>query len=160
MKRQRSGSVIVARARTRPIQKELVVINNTATTSTTTAVMTTFAQAGTVVGLRWSISDLSAINTSTQVAWCIMVLRESVANPVMSLGSGADLVNPVQDVLAFGVGHTAATLGNAGPMVHNWEGSTKTMRKVQGGDKLVFLQISNGVSSDNFLAAVQYFIKT
>lgn len=163
MKRARGTGtqVIVRGGRTRPIQKELVMVNITATSvATTSQTLSTFTQPGTIVGLRWSISDLSAIATSTQVAWVIMIIRESVATPTMSLGSGNDIVNPVQDVLAFGVGHTVSTAGTAGPQVHNWEGNTKTMRKVQGGDQLAFLTLSNGVASDNILACIQYFIKS
>jgi len=65
------------------------------------------------------------------------------------------LMNPESDVLAFGVYGTTTT--EPGPLLHTDNGNTKTMRKLQAGDKLV-VSAANQVSATGTLAfIIQYF---
>lgn len=130
----------------RPIDKKLVNVfhGNPGTQVSTDLTTATFPC--TITGLRWAIKN-SGLNN---VHWCIIVLRDGMTADTIATSDGSTLYNPEQDVLAFGVQKDDSMTA---------EGSTKTMRKLQGGDKIVFLSkaaASGGTTS----GIIQLFCKT
>jgi len=145
----------------RPIDKELKVVNQTATTSVVSTVLKTTTFPGTVVGLRWNISIRGAIATSDILThWAIVVIPDGESANTPSTSDGADFYTPEQNVLAFGVTYVRDTDVGAGPGIMNAEGTTKTMRKLKQGDVLAFITLANAANGSNVDGVVQFFFKT
>lgn len=101
-----------------------------------TVLMGEAQQPGTITGLRWDIAFAGTEGSNGQgqdFAWCIYALRQSVAVPTLSLDGASALTGNLRDVIAFGSG--VVVQGFAPTEEH---GSTKSMRKLQRGDKLMF----------------------
>ncbi len=141
----------------RPVDKKLVVINHSSldgTQQNTTLVTVTFPC--TIVGIRWSMSIIQTAGTgSASHGWCINVLRDGGTQKVLSLTDGSDFFTSESDCLAFGCG---VIDNNTTTIVYN--GSTKTMRKMMGGDKLIFSALGVATNSSAILGCIQFFCKT
>jgi len=141
----------------RPVDKNLIAIAITgldATDQTTTLVTATFPC--TIVGLRWDFSVIQTGGTGIcTFHWCIVILRDGLTQPTIAVSDAATFYNPEQDVMAFG-----ATSIDNNTQTKQYMGSTKTMRKMMGGDKLVF--VCKGIATNTSRAdgVIQFFCKT
>ncbi len=158
LKRARAGA---ARSAARPIDKELIVVAQTATTSVVTTTLKTTTFPGTVVGLRWDFNTVIAVSTGDSVvSWLIVVVPDGESANTPSQSNGADLYTPEQNVLAFGVLVVRDSDVGQGPGAFHTEGTTKTMRKLKQGDLLQFITLCSGVNGATVQGAVQFFFKT
>ncbi len=158
LKRARTSGVRVAR----PIDKELKVVNQTATTTVTATTLKTTTFPGTGVGLRWSVGTQNS-NTASDVVlgWAIVVIPDGEAANTPALSDGADFYTPEQNVLAFGMLRLKDyDAGGGGPIGENFEGTTKTMRKLKSGDVLAFITLSSVAAAVQVDGVVQFFFKT
>lgn len=140
----------------RPMDKKIITIAQTATSAgqdSTNLATATFP--GTVVGLRWDF-DVRFETNGGIVAWAIVVVREGASADTLALADGASLYQPEQNVLAGGL----LVMGTDGTYVQKVSGSTKAMRKLQGGDQLLFISLGSDAPSAGIYGTVQYFIKT
>lgn len=103
------------------------------------------------------------VNNNTFCFWAIVIVRDGDVSPVITFSNGGDFLNPEQNVLAYGLlfGDTA-TLDTRGPTWSMTEGSTKTMRKMKGGDKILFMHICTGgfAISGSIIGVIQFFVKS
>ncbi len=141
----------------RPVDKALINITKAAIAGSqvsTTLFTATFPC--TIVGLRWHITMLQDAGTgATFDNWAIIILRDGQTADTLSTSDGATLYNPEQDVLTFGVmqiDNNTTTVSNVG--------ETKTMRKMQGGDKLEWIAIGVATNTHTIRGTVQFFCKT
>ncbi len=141
----------------RPVDKQLTSIFKDGVDGTqvaTTLVTVTFPC--TIVGLRWDI--VAAQDAGTGLAtgsWAIVVLRDGVTQPTIALSDASQFYNPEQDVMSFGqwaIDNNTHTVQNIG--------STKTMRKMMGGDKLVFIAVGVATNTSAIRGVIQFFCKT
>ncbi len=158
--RKRPRSAVVATVK-RPIDKELKVVNVALTNSQTTSTLKTTTFPCTVVGLRWSISAQSTLTTGASlVTWAIVVVHDGNSANTMATSDGADFYTPEQDVLTFGVARFPDSDAGNGPNVIQFEGATKTMRKLKQGDLLQLITLANLASVGVFAGVVQFFCKS
>ncbi len=143
----------------RPVDKLLVNIVHAGVNATQVAtVLTTATFPCTIVGLRWDMTVAAAAGSGfSSFSWAIIILRDGVTVSQMSIGDGATLYAPEQDVMAFGRGLvTSQTLG----MLSKYQGATKTMRKLMGGDKLQFIFKGEATTTSTVEGVIQFFCKT
>jgi len=85
-------------------------------------------------------------------------VKSGVTVPTMSQTGAASIIGNEEAVMAWGGGICIGdTQTNGDPIVH-WNSETKTMRKLQGGDTLVFSVL--GSAAIAFFGYVQFFMKT
>ena len=141
----------------RPIDKSLKTVTKAGVTATqvdTTLITATFPC--TIVGLRWSLSVFQDGGTGdARGVWAVVIVRDGNATGSMATTDGGDFYTPEQDVLAFG--HSSVD-NNVQTM--QFEGTTKTMRKLLGGDKLVFSCKAQATNTSAFEGIFQFFCKT
>ncbi len=157
LKRARTSGVRVQR----PIDKELKSVLQTSTTSMVQSTLKTTTFPGTVVGVRWSLTFLSAQAASDSICrWAIVLIPDGEAVNTIATSDGSDFYTPEQNVLAFGViGIKDNDLGS-GPTAANIEGTTKTMRKLRQGDILAFVTLASVANSFTTGGCIQFFVKT
>lgn len=154
--RKRTRGAAGARVAKRPISKELLFVLKAGlagTQATTTLYTATFPV--TVVGLRWDLNAIQDAGTGgASTSWVIVTNRQG--NTVGSIGNsdGGDFYTPQQNVIAFGYG----TIDNNVDHLQ-WMGSTKAMRKLQGGDTLVFIALGAATNTSRIAGAIQFFVK-
>jgi len=142
----------------RPIDKELKVVLKEAIAGSqvaTTLKTTTFP--GTIVGLRWSMEaaqDAGTANSTLQ--WAIVVTQDGQTPSAMAGSDAADMYTPEQDVLAFG----CAVATGVDQTSTQFEGTTKTMRKLKQGDVLSFIALSEATNTWIMFGCIQFFFKT
>lgn len=141
----------------RPIDKSLISIaKNSVDASQVQTILITATFPCTIVGLRWSLSFTQDGGTGDAgLQWAVVVVRDGNTADTMSGADAASFYNPEQDVLAFGVG----AIDNHGNVV-TFDGNTKTMRKLKGGDQLIFIQLGNATDTTRSRGVVQFFCKT
>ncbi len=141
----------------RPINKSLISILQTANDATDTSSQlfaTTFPC--TITGLRWTICFTQDQGTSTAFYhWAIVIVRAGVTQDTLTTTDGATFFDPESNCLVFGAG----TIDN-NVQSRVVEGSTKTMRKMQGGDALVFIAKGSATNTTRVDGVVQFFCKT
>ncbi len=141
----------------RPIDKSLVAILKAgvnATQQTTVLLTTTFPC--TVVGLRWELSYEQDAGTGLcAFAWAIVVVRDGVTVDNLVTSDAGSFFNPEENCLVFGSG----TIDN-NTQTKQFSGSTKTMRKMQGGDTLVYLHKGIATETSGSRGVIQFFCKT
>ncbi len=141
----------------RPTDKNLVAVLLTAidgTQQNTTLVTVTFPC--TIVGIRWNLAVGQAGGSGfAEHYWNINVLRDGGTQKNMSTSNGSTFFAPESDCLVYGV----SIIDN-----HNdtkiFEGSTKTMRKMMGGDKLIFSTVGEATNTTEIRGVIQFFCKT
>ncbi len=163
-KRQRTGEAIIvttpARRSRRPIDKNIIVISKTAisaTQQTTTLFTATFPC--TVTGLRWDISAVTGAGTAPgNFVWAIVKVQQGDAANALAVSDAATMYAPEQNVLVWGFANVVAedTIGQAA----TWRSSTKIMRKLLGGDLLVFICKGEATNTTDARGAVQFFCMT
>ncbi len=141
----------------RPINKSLVAVlqsTNDATDTVTTLFTTTFPC--TITGLRWDLTITQDAGTSTCFAyWVIAIVRQGMTIPTIATTDGATFFAPESDCLVFGT----TTIEN-NIQSKDFIGSTKTMRKMQGGDTLIFIGKGAATNTHRVDGVVQFFCKT
>jgi len=158
-KRARTAPV---RSAKRPIDKKLtnVLVTNLIAAKQDVALYSAAAFPGTVTGLRWSLSAVRSGGTADtfgHFAWAIIVQPAGTTVSTMTLASAGSLYDPEQMVLAFGRGCTwDAADGN----IIQFEGSTKSMRKLKAGDALIFTTFGTATERHDITGTVQFFYKT
>lgn len=161
-KRRRTDSgFVIQRSAKRPIDKSLVVVNLASTTTQAQTTLKTTTFPCTLTGLRWEMATHNNDTAADQlVRWAIVVIKDGLAATTMGGSDGADFYTPEQDVLAFGVQRlTDQDAANGGPVVANWNGSTKTMRKLKAGDVLAFITLASSATAD-VDGVIQFFCKS
>ncbi len=156
LKRARTSGVRVAR----PIDKELKFVNQTSTTTVVQSTLKTTTFPGTVVGLRWSFSAQTITTGDDIVNWLIVVIPDGEAANTPAISDGADFYTPEQNVLAFGSAHILGNAETGGNMNVQFEGTTKTMRKLKQGDVLAFITLGIVVTGSAIDGVIQFFFKT
>lgn len=160
-KRFRGGRAVPL-SRTTRVDKKLKAISKV--TMGTTQVVTVLLTATfpcTITGLRWNLSFINVLTTgNVTYRWCIVRVKDGVTVSTTSLTDAGDFYTPEQEVLAFGVGLLADTDGTTGPRIHTIEGSTKSMRKLMGGDTLQFLATSDTAAAISIKGIIQFFCRT
>ncbi len=141
----------------RPIDKALIAVanNGIGATQEVSTVINAINAPCTITGLRWSISIQQDGGTGIcEGTWAIVVTYGGQTVSTMSHTDASTFYTPESNVLAFG----AWSIDN-NTQTKEFEGSTKTMRKLMLGDQ-VFL-IAKGVATDTsrLFGVVQLFCK-
>jgi len=99
---------------------------------------------GTVAGIRWGFGFTNA-SAHAVIACLLYILREGTTDISLSQGDATSLFGGLdpEDVLAFWSG--TIDDGNSTPL--NFMGNTRTMRKMNSGDKLQFRWATEGVQT-------------
>lgn len=159
--RRKKRAIGAVRPSSRPIDKNIISIGHAMGSAQIETVMKTTTFPCTIVGIRWALSAQATITTgATNVHWAIVVVRDGNSTSIMSAADGTDFYTPEQDVLAFGVSRFPDADLGTGPTVVAWEGSTKTMRKLMGGDVLNFITLGSIAGIGSFSGIVQFFCKS
>lgn len=143
------------RAAKRPMEKKIVTVSHAVTSGgqvSTTLMTATYPF--TLTGLRWDLSAIEDTNGGG-VAWAIVVVREGASADTLSVADGAALYQPESNVVAAGVFEVPASTTN----IVRLEGSTKAMRKMQGGDTLQFLTLGSAAPTADLRGTIQFFAK-
>ncbi len=144
----------------RPVDKLMIGVFKTsvdATQVTTTLATITFPC--TIVGLRWDLGATTDAGTNEGSAfWAVVVVRDGTTIGNLSLSDGGDFYTPEQNVMAFGA--TILTQNDQVGKSKHWNGSTKTMRKLMGGDTLVWVAQGVATNTSTFSGVFQFFCKT
>lgn len=139
----------------RAINKEIIAVNRTQTSTQAATTLTTATYPCTITGLRWHIGLKNSYAGANNFWWAIVLVKDGQTADTIAFSDGASIYSPEGNVLAFGV----VELDNgAGDVIFNGEGSTKTMRKLQGGDTIQFISITSA-DSVSLRAGVQFFCK-
>ncbi len=158
-KRRRVGPNVVRAAR-RPINKDLVVVSITtvAGSQVSSVLRAAVTFPSTMTGLRWSISVFNAAGSApTKFFWAIVIVPQGTTASTMSISDGSTFYSPEKNVLTFGV---QSSLTSVAAQTQMFEGSTKTMRKLQVGDVINFIAIAEATNTWTVHGVVQYFLKT
>lgn len=154
----RSGPVVVQSQGRRPIDKQLITVAKQLTTTQGSTELYTVTFPGTMVGLRWDFSHLATTTAPARVWWAIVVVKDGLSASTMALSDQASFYQPESNCVAFG---TSYLTGNAqGNALSHESGSTKAMRKLQAGDKLVVVYVSDIVNGSGITGVCQFFIKS
>ena len=142
----------------RPIDKRLVYVEQSLTTTETSSTLYLTAGACTVLGFRWSLSGLGNTSASARFFWAMVMVRDGQAASAFTLTNNGNFYEPEQDVVAFGTGTTADADAGTGPTVVYWEGTSKTSRKLRDGDNMVLIARVNA-NTGTIYGVVQLFCK-
>lgn len=161
-KRARTSSTGQRRAK-RPIDKKLtnVLLTNIVAAKQELDLYPAATFPGTITGLRWSLAvmkDGGTAFTAGNMAWSIVVVPAGTTTSTMTLASAGSLYDPEQNVLAFGRASFWDSSDNT--QVTMFEGSTKAMRKLKAGDKMVFNVFGTATERCQCSGTVQFFYKT
>ncbi len=143
--------------RTRPIDKNLKTFALAPSATQVTQMLITATFPCTLTGLRWEISALEGTVNTDLVQWGIFIVRDGEVLGTFGIGAGTDWYTPEQNVLAFNNAYLTGS-ANGEPEFH-WSGHTKTMRKMMGGDQLIF-GCRSSANVVNFAGVIQVFCKT
>ena len=148
----------------RPIDKTILSIFKNVTTTQQNVTLITAVFPCTITGLRWDLNTSLAVdvgdNTGTSCTWVIYLLKENVAVPAMNLSDGQTLIRPEEDCLVFGAFHAQKETASSFVNAQVNRGSTKTMRKLAVGDRLVWSALSDSAQGTVITGAIQFFCKT
>ncbi len=157
-KRRRTQTGFIVPRTKRPIDKNLKVVAFTGITATqqnVTVFTATFPC--TITGIRWSLDALADAGTASGgCSWCIQVVKDGLSAQAISTSGGADFITPEVNCVAFGAGLSTGDKGSP----KSYDGNTKTMRKMMGGDLLVFSAVGQATNTTRIFGVVQFFCKT
>ncbi len=153
---------LLRRRAKRPINKELIsILHNVGTTQGTTFIIPPAVFPGTVTGLRWSVCVRASLVTGpAEIFWAIVVVPQGDTIDAMSIGDGTSFYAPEKNVLTFGIFEGPDADLGVGPVLHVFEGTTKTMRKFMVGDTLAFISNANNANAGRITAIIQVFYMT
>ena len=143
----------------RPVDKLLINVLQDVSTTQLSTVLTTATFSCTVVGLRWQFGTRNQSTSDVSSFWAIILVKDGETINTMATSDGSTLFNPEQNVLVWGNASYLSQTTTTGPAGFNFQGDTKTMRKLMGGDRLVFIAISTAASV-LYTGTVQFFCKT
>ncbi len=141
----------------RPTDKKIIAVLKAGIDGTqvaTTLITATFPC--TIQGLRWVLNLTQDAGTGTAFTnWAIVILRDGLTQPTIASTDGATFYQPEQDCIVFG----SNTIDNN---VQSWhlEGHTKSMRKLMGGDKIVFIIVGSATNTTRCDGSIQFFCKS
>lgn len=151
---------VVSRAAKRPIDKEIIVVNDSSAAGIQeNTLLTTATFPCTITGIRWDFGVLAASAAANCLFWAIVVVKDGDGVNTFATSDASSLYQPEQNVIAFGSGIINSSSAPGGPLVKAWEGSTKSMRKLMAGDQLFFTYIGTGATA-SWCGAIQFFCKT
>jgi len=142
----------------RPIDKKMmrVLFTDLNTTQQNLDLYPAASFPGTLTGIRWSIGAVAEAGASpTQLSWLIVVVPAGTTVGTVNMANGDSAYDPEQNVIAFGSTALLTTATHA-----QWDGTTKGMRKLKAGDKLVFTARSIATQEITLCGTVQFFYKT
>jgi len=161
MKKTR-GRLVYQVSQKRPIDKNIITIRVDEDAAQQELVLYTATFPATMTGLRWDgalMMTNAGSGSQNEVAWAIVLNQEGLNPDVLSFPSipgGATLYQPEQNVLAFGREAITFETGS-----YKIQGSTKTMRKLQGGDQLLFIYRWGTAGVTALLTMdIQFFMKS
>ncbi len=158
-KKRRFNEIVAIRSTKRPIDKQIINVAQTVDASQAQTTLFTFTFPGTVTGLMVDLSFIQDAGTGTGAySWVIVALREGTTLSTISLTNAGSLYQPEQNVMMWGRGTSIRSTGDNA--VRNYSQRTKTMRKMMGGDTLVFASLGEATNTHFLNGAVQFFIKT
>jgi len=144
----------------RPIDKLLKAVEQTVTTSQVSTDLITATFPCTIVGIRWAFSHtINSTTANSSNYWAIVIVRDGQVASTLAISNAGPFYEPEQDVLAFGHMTVRDADTSQGPGIAHETGSTKTMRKLKGGDKLEVISIGNAVTGAVFRGVIQFFCK-
>ncbi len=91
----------------------------------------------------------------SKIAWAIVLVPDGDTVNTLAIADTNTLYAPEQNVLAFGVGLPQTTSNGS-----RFEGSTKTMRKMKGGDVLMIVAVAEATNTLDLFGCIQFFCKT
>ena len=158
-KRQRvqAGSSNMVVAMQRPRDKTIQTVLLTTSTTQQDNTLVTADGPCTIQGLRWQFNFSGPTTSADTCYWAIYRLKEGYSIPTMDLTNGNQLIEPEQEVITWGTLRTLDRDAGTGPGVLHQEGSTKSMRKLMKGDRLILSVLAGSAASGRFDGAVQYF---
>jgi len=136
----------------RPIDKSLIYVAKSSVTAQVSTDLVTATFPCTITGLRWNIENKSASSTAI---WAIILVKDGNSANTMAFSDGATMYEPEQNVLAWGVISVGTDNGGEPAQI----GTTKSMRKLMGGDKLVFITAAVAGTAD-ITGGIQFFCKS
>lgn len=152
-KRQRTATFSRAR---RNVDKVMIVVSHqgqNATQVTTTILTSTFPS--TVTGIRWDLTfDQEAGTGASEMDWAIVLVKEGQGPDTMQSANAAIFYEPEQNCLVFG----HSTVRNQLQTNHE-TGTTKTMRKMMVGDRIVFIFAGTATNTSSVHGIIQLFQK-
>ncbi len=141
----------------RPISKSIIAVTKAgmdSTQVTTTLLTVTFPC--TIVGIRWEINCAQDAGTALSGHnWAIVIVKEGVTVDTSGTADAATYFNPEQNCLTWGIGQI-----DSRTETKTYTGSTKTMRKMQGGDILMFIARGEATNTTSIKGLIQFFCKT
>ncbi len=161
-KRTRTGETVVVqqRAARRPIDKEIVNIRKTGVVGSqvsTTLITATFPC--TITGLRWAFTAMTETGTtSASFQWAIVKVTQGDSANTMAGTDASTLYAPEQNCIVWGNAILAPFDKVGGPS--EFIGTTKVMRKLLGGDQLIFIAIGEAVNTSEIWGSIQFFCRT
>jgi len=161
MKKTR-GRLVYQVSQKRPIDKNILAVRVDEDASQQELILYTATFPATMTGLRWDggiMMTNAGSGSQQEVAWAIVLNQEGLAPDLLafpSIPGGSTLYQPEQNVLAFGRELVTFETGS-----YKIQGSTKTMRKLQGGDQLLFIYRWQTAGVTARLALdIQFFMKS
>ncbi len=141
----------------RPTDKKIIVISKAtvnATDETTVLITATFPC--TIQGLRWGVTVVQDGGTgNANFWWAIVILRDGLTQPTIVSSDGGTFYSPEQDCIVWETG----IIDNNVHGMH-FAGTTKSMRKLAGGDEIKFLVKGSATNTIKLIAVVQFFCKS
>lgn len=163
-KRQRTVPVVVQTSAKRPIDKSLINVNQAVNNTQSNTSLVTATYPSTITGIRWSITFRAPIGgIANEGGWALIRVKDGVPPNTMSFTNAATFLEPEQEVIAFGrwAVQDADIATSNGPSIDKIEGTTKSMRKLMGGDQIYFsVNGTNAAASTVCNATIQFFAKT
>lgn len=142
----------------RPIDKKIISVlkSNVSTTQEETVLLTATFPC-TITGLRWSLGQTQDGGTGqNKIDWAIVITRDGVSADTLTSADGDDFYTPEENVLVFGQGMISGS-----NQCNHWDGTTKTMRKLMGGDKIAFeVRGNSATNTAQVEGMIQFFCKT
>lgn len=159
-KRQRTANTNFSSKR--PIDKSIIVMSRSEDGTGTNTLLFSADFPCTITGLRWDVGIYNTKTTQNQFYWAIVLVKSGTSLQIINVSDTNKLYEPETNVLAFGVSSLAPQLAadtGPGPVSMQLTGSTKTMRKMQPGDKLYHVSDSTGANI-GVRGAIQFFCKS
>ena len=140
----------------RPVDKQLIVVNFSAVGAAQVSnTLFTFGQAVTIVGLRWEFGIVQDAGVGTsRHSWVIVIVRDGDTLRTINAANNTQMYSPEQAVMVFG-----GSRGVDNDSKQHYSGSTKTGRKVQIGDSIIWAMIGEATDTSSVNGAIQFFLR-
>lgn len=146
----------------RPIDKQILGVAAAVTNVSTSYTFYTVAVPATLVGIRWDLQYQPNTAINANYVWCLVIVREGSTASQCGLANAVALYQPEQNVLMWGCGYGSldTTAGGGRAWIPHDQGATKTMRKLQGGDKIVLVTNASVAAAGYIVGGIQFFMKS